>query len=40
MKHINKSKKIIQTILFGILCLISIAVMAFVLWINIKNRLD
>lgn len=36
---IKKRNKIIQLILFGIICTISAAVMAIVLWINFKNRL-
>lgn len=40
MKELKNLKKIIRFILFGIICMISIAVMAFVLWINFKNRLD
>lgn len=40
MKQSKKTQKIIQIILFGIICMISIAVMAFVLWINLKNKLD
>jgi len=40
MKHQTNIKRIIRYLLFGIICMISIAVMAFVIWINFKYRLD
>jgi len=40
MKHQKNTKRIIRNLLFGIICLISIAIMVFVLWINFKRRMD
>ena len=37
MKRQNILKKIIPYLLYGVICLISMAVMAFILWIHIKN---
>jgi len=37
MKRQNTLKKIIPYLLYGVICLISMAVMAFILWIHIKN---
>lgn len=40
MKRQKNIKKIFFYLLMGIICMISLAIMAFVLWINFKNRLD
>jgi len=37
MNQKNTLKKIIPYLLYGVICLISMAVMAFILWIHIKN---
>ncbi len=37
MKHKNTLEKIIQYLLYGVICLISIAIMAFILWIHISG---
>ena len=39
MKQQKKSQKIIRALLFAVICIISIAIMMFVLWVNIKNKL-
>ena len=38
MKRQNILKKIIPSLLYGVICLISIAIMAFILWIHLGNR--
>ena len=37
MNQKNTLNKIIRFLLFAVICLISMAVMAFILWIHIKN---
>ncbi len=37
MKHKNIFSKIIHYLMFGVICLISIAVMAFILWLHINS---